>query len=104
MRPMEIGRRPPSARPLWASFSVRPTPRDFRVGEDNRRNGRRGAFLDFTVKKFHGRLSFMRRFVGKHRVAGDVTNGEDIRIGRSPRGVYRDEAAVIYRDVCVLQA
>ena len=91
--PRERGPPSPPDRRAAASLSRHPAPRDLGIGEDHRgdrrrcrtRPGRPGDDL-------RGHLALAHRAVGEHRLAGDVADGEEVRVGRAAALVDRDDA------------
>src|SRR5713226_1471095 len=86
----------PSTRPVSASLAQRlglgePAPRDLGVGEDDGRDDdgveRRGPTRD----RLGGDLALAHRAVGEHRLARDVADGPDARVGGAAPLVYGDE-------------
>src|SRR5436309_13826071 len=96
-RPLEL--RDPDRASLAQGLGLRePAPRDLGVGEDDGRYDdgveRRGPTRD----RLGGDLALAHRAVGEHRLAGDVADGPDARVGGAAPLVYGDEAVRVGPD------
>ena len=81
--------------PLRAAVSVSPVPRDFRVGIGHRGDRQRVEARLVSGAYLRRDLAFVGRLVGKHRLARDVADGEDVLdVGALP-AVGGDEAALV---------
>src|SRR5216684_9052736 len=90
---------------LFLGLSFRQaSPRDFRIGEDNRRNRIRFE-SDFVAGDcLNGRAALMHCLVGKHRFTRDVADGVDRGIGGLPLLVDFDESLLVDLDFRLIQA
>ena len=67
-------------------------PGDFRIGEDHGGNRPRLEGRRLAGQRLDGRLAFVGRLVGQHRLAGHVADRQDVRIGRATLRIDHDEA------------
>ena len=70
-------------------------PGDFGIGEDdggNRQVVERGRL---TRQRLDGHVRLARRLVGEHRFAGDVSDGQNVGIGRASLWIDFDEALLV---------
>ena len=78
-------------------------PGDFGIGEDDRRNRHVVERGRLAGERIGDDFGFARRLVGQHRFAGDVADREDVRVGRPPLRIDRDEAFGIDLDFRVFE-
>ena len=79
-------------------------PRDFGIGEDDGGNGRRLERDALAENRVDGDARFVRRLVREHRLADDVADRVDRRLGRRPRLVDLDEPALVHLDARLVEA
>ena len=72
-----------------------PAPRQLGIGEDDGRNRQRLERHALAGDRLDGDAPFVRRLVREHRLADDVADRVDGRLGRAARRVDLDEAALI---------
>jgi len=107
--PIEIAR-PLACQGYWAIVTSlgflggEAGPGDFGIGKHDGRYRLGFECGRVACENFGGDLSFVRSFVGEHRFAGDVADGEDMRVGGALLTVDFDEALFGDGDVGVLEA
>ena len=74
------------------------------IGEDHGGNRARLEHRRLAVNRFDGDARLVRRLVREHRIAGDVADGEDRRLGRAALPVDFDEAALIHLHLRLVEA
>src|SRR5690606_22256489 len=79
-------------------------PRDFRIGEDDGRNGGRLERDLLPFDGLDGDTRFVRRLVRQHGIAGDVADSVDRGIGGLPLRVGLDEPALVDLDLGLVEA
>ena len=79
-------------------------PRNLRVGEDDGRDGPRGEERGLAVQGFDRHLALMAGAVGEHRLAADVADCEQVRVGSPLLAIDLDEALGRHHRLRVLQA
>ena len=101
-RPGELGHFDRAALLLGLGFRES-CPGDFGIGEDHGGNGLRLEGRRLAGQRLDGRLAFVGRLVGQHRLAGHVADGQDVRIGRAALGIDHDEALSVELNLGVFQ-
>ena len=89
---------------FFASVSVSPVQASSGIGKDHGRNRARLEHRRLAVNRFDRHARFVRRLVREHRIAGDVADGEDRRLGGPALRVDFDEAALIHLHFRLVEA